>query len=58
MFVAGACEVPVASLEECLHYLELGEQNRCRGGAGGGAPGVGVAGAWQGREGLAVGADR
>ncbi|KAG2485040.1 hypothetical protein HYH03_016243 [Edaphochlamys debaryana] len=28
VFVAGACEVPVASLEECLHYLELGEQNR------------------------------
>ncbi|GFR51944.1 hypothetical protein Agub_g14466 [Astrephomene gubernaculifera] len=28
VFVAGACEVPVSSLEECLHYLELGEQNR------------------------------
>ncbi len=31
MFVDGACEVPVNSLEECLHYLELGEQNRCAG---------------------------
>ncbi|GIL67169.1 hypothetical protein Vafri_20615 [Volvox africanus] len=28
VFVAGACEVQVTSLEECLHYLELGEQNR------------------------------
>ncbi|KXZ56844.1 hypothetical protein GPECTOR_1g761 [Gonium pectorale] len=28
VFVAGACEVPVSSLEECLHYLELGERNR------------------------------
>ncbi len=29
VFVAGASELPVSSLEECLHYLELGERNRC-----------------------------
>ncbi|GFH09761.1 kinesin motor domain-containing protein, partial [Haematococcus lacustris] len=28
VFVAGAHEVPVTTLEECLHYLELGERNR------------------------------
>ena len=26
--MVGVTEFPVASLEECLHYLELGEQNR------------------------------
>lgn len=36
VFVAGLHEVPVHSLEECLHYLALGEQNRC--GAGPRAP--------------------
>ena len=29
MFVAGVHEVPVKSLEECLHYQAVGEQNRC-----------------------------
>ena len=29
VFVAGAREVPVSSLEECLHHLAVGEQNRC-----------------------------
>lgn len=28
VFVSGAHEVPVTTLEECLHYLELGERNR------------------------------
>lgn len=28
VFVAGAREVPVSSLEECLHHLAVGEQNR------------------------------
>ncbi|KAF5829167.1 P-loop containing nucleoside triphosphate hydrolase protein [Dunaliella salina] len=28
VFVAGVQEVPVSSLEECLHYLAVGEQNR------------------------------
>ena len=27
--LAGVHEVPVANLEECLHYLDLGERNRC-----------------------------
>jgi len=31
VFVAGVQEVPVSSLEECLHYLALGEQNRWAG---------------------------
>jgi kinesin family protein 5 len=28
VFVNGVHEVPVATLQECLHYLELGERNR------------------------------
>lgn len=28
VFVSGVHEVPVATLQECLHYLELGERNR------------------------------
>lgn len=28
VFVSGVHDVPVTSLEECLHYLELGERNR------------------------------
>ncbi len=43
VFVAGAAEVPVTSLEECLHYLELGEQNRRgRGTAGERGPALAV----------------
>jgi hypothetical protein len=29
VFVSGVHEVAVTSLEECLHYLEQGERNRC-----------------------------
>jgi len=29
VYVAGLQEVPVKSLEECLHYLAAGERNRC-----------------------------